>query len=178
MKKKILIGIGVIVGSVAVVALFFFFREVTGNTNQAILEVENLGRKNNSIFMDYNSTRSSLSTVVKDLSVDKVGTKYNRIVELLSQEEQHIINVRNNVLQLDKYCNGKMYSSSSVNEICFNYQKYYEQMVNSFVSDVTYINRMIQYDNSLKLYQSSEFKNYIDYNKDGVYSGKENLDEN
>ena len=181
MIKKILIGIGVVFGSIAIVFLFFFFKRVIGDvgyTNQTISEITDLGSKNNSLFMEYNTTRSSLNAIVQHTYVDEMATKNDQIIELLNQEKAHIIRVRDNTLRLDKYCKGKMYSVSSVNEICFNYQKYYEQMVNVFVNDVMYVNRMIQsyqehHDDSLKKYESLEFKDYIDYNKDGVFAGKE-----
>lgn len=88
---------------------------------------------------------------------------------------------------LRKYCVDDIYySSSDVNSKCAAYKTEYEQMVNSFVDDINrYNNNITQYNNwldnngqkdSLHLDVYKTNKKYIDYNKDGEYSGKE--DEN
>ena len=179
MKKKILIGVVFVFFVVG--ALFFAFKRViadVGYTNQVTKELTDLGSKNNAIFDQYNSVRENLSSMIQSTYVDELDTKYEKIVELLGQENEYIIQVRDNVLKLDKCCKGKTYSNSSANEICLNYQKYYEQMVNVFVNDILYVNRIIQsyqekHGDLLKEYESLEFSNYIDYDKDGIYEGKE-----
>ena len=178
MKKKILII--VFIGLFVVGALFFVFKRILADvsyTNEVIAELTDLDEKNNTIFEQYNSVRENLSSMMQSTYVDELDTNYKKIIELLEQENEYVIQVRDNTLRLDKYCKGKTYSNSSANEICLNYQKYYEQMVNVFINDTIYVNRMIQsyqenHDDLLKKYESLEFKDYIDYDKNGIYEGK------
>lgn len=178
MKKKILIIVVLVFFVVG--ALAFAFKRVIADvsyTNEVIKELTDLDAKNNVVFDQYNSVRENLSSMMQSTYVDELDTNYKKIVELLEQENEYIIQVRNNTLKLDKCCKGKTYSNSSANEICLNYQKYYEQMVNVFVNDTIYVNRMIQsyqenHDDLLKKYESLEFKDYIDYDKNGIYEGK------
>ena len=85
---------------------------------------------------------------------------------------------------LRKYCVDDIYySSSDVNSKCASYKLGYEEMVNSFVDDVNrYNSNLTQYNNwldsngkkdslHLDLYHTK--KKYIDYNKDGEYSGRD-----
>lgn len=85
---------------------------------------------------------------------------------------------------LRKYCVDDIYySSSDVNNKCASFKLGYEEMVNSFVDDVNrYNSNLVQYNNwldnngkkdSIHLEAYETKKKYIDYNKDGEYSGKE-----
>ncbi len=85
---------------------------------------------------------------------------------------------------LKEYCkSGIYYSSSDVNNKCNAFNLAYEQLINTFVDDVNKYNANIaQYNKWLKEQNKNESekienyetkKTYIDYNKDGQYSGKE-----
>ncbi len=85
---------------------------------------------------------------------------------------------------LKEYCkSGIYYSSSDVNNKCNAFNLAYEQLINTFVDDVNkYNGNIAQYNKWLKEQNKNESekienyetkKTYIDYNKDGQYSGKE-----
>ena len=171
----ILLGIIVGIGGAIFVQKLFKDREVT---NKRIIEIGNLYKNMNQYISEYNSNRSSLKTIIKDVYIDNFNSKYQNVLTLLKKEEESLKNTRHAVLKLDKDCNGRMYSDSYVNQVCISYKSNYEEMVNVFAGDVHYINSMISnYNNhhneKLEEYSSSDFKDYIDYNRDGVYSGKE-----
>ncbi len=98
--------------------------------------------------------------------------------------EKLVSSISKNSKVLRNYCQeGIYYSSSDVNSKCIAFKQGYEEMVNSFVSDVDLYNDNIKKYNewlttenkteSLKLESYETKKVYIDYNKDGKYSGKE-----
>lgn len=84
---------------------------------------------------------------------------------------------------LDRMCTGVYYVDSKVNAKCSEFGSVYEQIVNAFVSDVDlYNNNIKKYNNYQKenngtLYLDSYVtkKKYFDYNKDKVYEGKEDV---
>ena len=80
------------------------------------------------------------------------------------------------ISRLDSDCSGKKYSDANTNQICISYMINYEEMNNVFVSDVSYVNSIVDNYNSNhneKLEKYSSDVDYIDYNKDGAYAGKE-----
>ena len=74
------------------------------------------------------------------------------------------------------------YNDASVNSQCSNYKNIYEQVINYFVGDIKlYNDNVLKYNEYQKSIQSSLLvnnyvtdKNYIDYNGDKKYEGKEN----
>lgn len=123
-------------------------------------------------FLDkvYYETLASQDTGFKNKLKD-----YEELVSKIS------LSTKNN---LRKYCVKDIYySSSDVNSKCAAYKLEYEQMVNSFIDDVNrYNDNITTYNNwldsngqsdSLHLKGYSTSKKYIDYNKDGEYSGRE-----
>lgn len=114
-------------------------------------------------------------------TMEKSDTEYKN---KLYDYEKLVSNISKNSKVLRNYCQeGIYYSSSDVNSKCIAFKQGYEEMVNSFVSDVDLYNDNIKKYNewlatenktdALKLESYETKKVYIDYNKDGKYSGKE-----
>ena len=89
-----------------------------------------------------------------------------------------------NYENLKGYCEiGIYYSSSDANSKCNAFNLGYEQLINTFVDDINMYNNNVKKYNSWldeqqnttskKLEGYKTKKTYIDYNKDGEYSGKE-----
>ena len=79
---------------------------------------------------------------------------------------------------MDKLCDDVYYPDSSVNSKCSDYKLVYEQVMNYFVSDVGVYNNTIktfneQYAKNNKLVNYETKKDYVDFNKDGAFDGKE-----
>lgn len=85
------------------------------------------------------------------------------------------------VSSLDKLCDDVYYPDGDVNNKCINYKGIYEQVVNYFVGDIKAYNNNVlkfnQYQASLqsnaKILEYETTKDYIDYNKDKQFDGKE-----
>ena len=135
-----------------------------------------------------NATREELhkdflDTIYYD-TFEKNDTSYkNRLLEY----EEAITKISKDNKTLKEYCNSNIYySSSDANSKCSAFNLAYEQMVNSFVDDINKYNSNITKYNSwldeqgntvsLKLEKYKTKKTYIDFNKDGDYSGKEEVE--
>lgn len=178
-KRFLIIGGVIVVVLVIIVFLFFFFKGILEDnrvTNNQIVEIKKINVELNKYIEQYNDTRNTLSELLSIVYTDNLKEKYDDIVNLLKQEEEYVGNVKDSVLKLDKYCNNNIYSDSSANSICLSYKLSYEEMVNVIVLDIQNINGMVdtylENHEGLDKYQS-ELNDYIDYNGDGFYSGKE-----
>ena len=101
----------------------------------------------------------------------------------LLEYEEEIANISKKNKKLKDYCNaGIYYSQTETNNKCSAFNLGYEEMVNSFVEDIaSYNNNITNYNKwldskndttSIKLEKYDTKKTYIDFNKDGDYSGK------
>ena len=134
---------------------------------------------------EFNTMRDSLHTEFLDkVYYEKLETQDTDFKNKLKTYEELVssisLSTKNN---LRKYCQDNVYySSSDVNNKCAAYKQAYEEMVNSFVDDInTYNSNIDQYNkyldtqgatNALRLEKYQTKKQYIDYNKDGTYSGR------
>ena len=80
--------------------------------------------------------------------------------------------INKKVNKLDNLCLNRLFKDGVVNNICSNYKVYYETLNNIYVNDVNDVNNIIvsynsEYDRGLEVY--SVDREYIDYNKDGVF---------
>ena len=99
----------------------------------------------------------------------------------LSNYENLVDELTKNTDNMNKLCNDMYYPDSDANNKCNNYKSIYEQVVNYFVSDIKVYNSNIDKYNTyqqglnsgLKLEYYSTKKNFIDYNNDKKFDGKE-----
>ncbi|MBQ6323870.1 MAG: hypothetical protein IJI22_03455 [Bacilli bacterium] len=107
---------------------------------------------------------------------DDIATKNK-----LSNYENLVDELVKNVKKLDKLCTDVYYPDSSANSKCSNYKTIYEQVINYFVADINEYNKNItkynEYqkaiDPNLLLKKYNSKKEYIDYDGDGDFAGKE-----
>ena len=132
---------------------------------------------NTSVFENFREDlyEDALGGVVCSQLVQNNGTINNR----LSNYENLVDELNKSVKKLDKLCKDVYYPSSSTNNKCSNYKDIYEQANNYFVSDVKTYNKNIKScnelitDNNLLMKDYKTKKEYIDYNNDKKYDGKE-----
>lgn len=102
----------------------------------------------------------------------------------LAEYEKSLEQIETEALTLQKNCRGVYYPEAEVNTKCTTYAKSYEEMVNYFVNDVTQVNNNIEEYNKyqtenatgnplLEKYKTK--KQYIDFNKDKKFEGKEEV---
>ena len=180
MKKSYII-IFVIVGCIIFGFSFVFVRGVLNEnkkTNERMVEIQKYEDKFNEEIKKFNNSRATLKVLLEGVYTDYFNDKYDNVKLLLNQEEEAVKNVNTYVLKLDNYCGGRIYSNSLVNSFCLAYLVNYEEMVNVYVNDIGRINQLVKTYNqsnsgSLEEYSSLDFGEDIDYNRDGVFAGKE-----
>jgi hypothetical protein len=108
---------------------------------------------------------------VNDVAVKNKLSNYENLVDELTK----------NTNNMNKLCDDMYYPDSEINNKCNNYKSIYEQVINYFVSDIAVYNSHIDKYNqfqasinsNLKLDYYKTDKDYIDYNKDKKFDGKE-----
>ena len=86
-----------------------------------------------------------------------------------------------NTNELNRLCTGMIYPDNVANSRCNNYKSIYEQVNNYFVADIETYNQNVKKYNDYQtsngtLYRIREYetnRNYIDYNQDNHFDGKE-----
>lgn len=136
------------------------------------------------------STNTSVFEVYRDDLYQKyLGTFYfetmyqndSVLKTNLSNYENIVDEIAKNVKQLDSLCKEVYYPDNEANSKCVNYKSIYEQVVNYFVSDIhlynDYVKKYNEYGSNQENFSSislySTKKDYIDYNLDKKYDGKE-----
>ena len=193
-KKSRLIKILVIVGITCVVwgFIMMFISSVKKDQKEMNSRMDTI-KKSYAAFEKkidkFNKTRDSLHTEFLDkvyyetLSTQDTGFK-NKLKSYEELVSEISLSTKDN---LRKYCVDDIYySSSEINNKCASFKLGYEEMVNSFVDDINrYNSNLVQYNNwldsngqtqSIHLEAYKTNKKYIDYNKDGEYSGRDSDD--
>ncbi len=131
----------------------------------------------------FENVRNELYDVVfANVYYDTMYEEDKNIKTKLSNYEQLVDELTKNTDYLDKLCSSSNRSFDDLKTKCSKYKNIYEQAVNYFVSDIEDYNANVlkynEYQKSLNniSYQIEKYetkKNYIDYNNDSVYDGKE-----
>lgn len=140
-------------------------------------EIEKINIERDSLHKDFLDT----------IYYDSFATNELKYRKSLNNYEKEVTELSKNNSDLKEYCKlGIYYSSSQTNSKCNAFQLAYEQLINTLVDDINQYNDNInKYNNWLKeqnnttapaieIYKTK--KTFIDYNKDGQYSGKEDND--
>lgn len=130
----------------------------------------------------FNDLRNSLYlNVFENVYIDTMATNDLAVKEMFSTYEESVNGVMNAVLELSNLCGDIYFFDNNINDKCSSYGNVYEQVVNAFVSDVSLYNGNIsQYneyqngvENAIILENYTTNKDYIDYNNDKKFDGKE-----
>ena len=133
----------------------------------------------------FENLRDELYTdVFSNLYYDNMFTDDGIIKSKLSNYESLVDELDKNAKSLKALCEDVYYPDGNVNNKCFNYKSIYEQVVNYFLSDINVYNNNIKEYNEYQTannltYPVKEYKTkkkFIDYNEDGVFDGKEEID--
>ena len=129
----------------------------------------------------YNSIRKEYTNLSNDLILDKYLDSHERFINVLNNYNEVMNDIDSSVKNINKNCTND-FIDKDVTEICNNYEKLYEKLVNIYINDINGYNYKINSYNEYKkdniaLFDSL-YKYYIDYNKDGTYEGRENNEKN
>lgn len=134
---------------------------------------------NTSVFENY---RNELYNVVlSNVYYDTMYDEDKAVKNKLSNYENLVDELTKNTKNLNKLCDNVYYPDSKVNTKCSNYKLIYEQVINYFVSDINVYNENVKKYNEYQKNNNSDLrvdkykttKEYIDYNNDNEYDGKE-----
>ncbi len=186
-KKLIIIGSCVVVFLSFVFFVLFFIFDFLDDKDKTRKEMKKIQEEYSAFktsIENYNTARDKVYMDLFDVlylnTMEEMDTQ-NR--EVLKATEQVVKEVEKTSSSLKKACEGVIYPDVSINTKCSSFALAYEQVVNSYVSDVANFNEQIKkYNEWAKEQQRTELAKYetklkyIDYNKDKTYSGKEEKD--
>ena len=181
MKKKIIVIIVVLILLIGL-GVFIFLGvnrykqdKKLAADNMAVIEKNYKELQNN--VANYNQYRNDFGELVKDIYLDSFKEKNDSYLELLNKYNDTMEKIDKNIANIKDKCN-RLYTDSEINKICNNYEKTYEKLVNIFIADVNKYNEKVNEYNEYKNEEVSlftiDYVDYMDYNHDGVYDGKEN----
>lgn len=149
-------------------------------TQARMIEVKNSYEDFNAGVLAFETQRTTLYTdFLGNIDYNSLVTNDLLLKEKLNNYESIVDDVIKYVSTMDSLCDDVYYPDSEVNNICSNYKLVYEQVVNYFMDDITLyntaINKLIVSGNFGSLIEYKTDKEYIDYNGDRVFEGK-NID--
>lgn len=182
-KKKTIIITSVIVAIILIIGIFTIsIIKDKKKTKETMSLIEKEYQTFEQDIEAFNTKRDEIySEIFVETYYDTIKGKYQVWNNQLNEYEKKVDSVINNSKNLQKYCNGIYYSKPEINQNCNNFSSLYEEMINSFVTDINEYNKIIKdYNEYLQESNSQETlnfykttKKYLDYNKDKKYSGKE-----
>lgn len=119
--------------------------------------------------------------VLGNVYYDTMYKEDKKIKEKLSNYENLVDELEKNVSKLDKLCKNVYYPDIEANTKCSNYKSIFEQVNNYFVGDINLYNKNVKKYNkyqenkktNLKISKYIIKRDYIDYNGDNKFDGKE-----
>lgn len=134
---------------------------------------------NTTMFEDY---RDELYTeVLGNVYYDTMYKTDETVKGKLNEYEAIVDSIKKDTKKLDSLCKHVYYPNSEVNKMCTNYKSIYEQVVNYYVTDIHTYNENVEKYNAyqdtikkdLKIRKYHTEYDYIDYNGDKIFDGKE-----
>lgn len=174
MKKKLVIIVILLIISGFIITFIKNFQDNKKTTEKTMNEITTDYKKLEQNINEYNGIRESIETNLNDYYTEKLSSDYNTYIDLLKKEENSIKEIETNINSIKNNCQNRIFNEKEVNNICNTYKEYYETVVNIFIKDINQINKMITTyntttNNTLEEYTSNTYKEFIDYNEDGIY---------
>lgn len=106
--------------------------------------------------------------------------EHEEYIELLNKYNDNVKQITENVEEMDARCNQE-YVDATINILCRSYGDLYEEVVNIYITTVKdYNNKITNYnlnsETDYDLYPMIH-EDYIDFNQDGKFQGKDNKTE-
>lgn len=187
-KKHILILVLLGILSIIVGFILMFITNIKEDQQQLNNNISKINKDYAGFKKDIeevNKTRDELHKNILDtVYYESFESSENEYKKALYNYEKTVTDISKKYANLKGYCEvGIYYSSSDANSKCNAFNLGYEQLINTFVDDINMYNSNVKKYNSWldeqqnttskKLEGYKTKKTYIDYNKDGEYSGKE-----
>ncbi len=181
-KNKFLLLIGIVILLGIIISITLWIKKLNEDSKESLIimnEIKEIYQSFEKNIDIYNETRTSLATYLEDSYIEELPKVHSEIISLLSDIEKNLQEDESIIKKLDERCPNKIFQEKEVNNICNSYQIYYEKLVNIYVNDTIKVNKLIGNYNQDRTNPLPEYtpkiKEYIDYNKDSVYSEREEL---
>ena len=133
----------------------------------------------------FNTTRDDLyNNVFSQLYFETLNQTITNCLQELQNYETQLDKVENSAKKLQKNCENIYFPSADVNTKCKTYATSYEEIVNYFINDIKQVNDNIEEYNNYNqenktgiapIQKYNTTKDYIDFNQDKEYAGKEDF---
>ena len=192
-KKKIIIIITVILSILIILGglvllVYKFYKGIINDRetteNQVNLILDNYKAFKDNIVIINEKREIIYETIFKNNYYSQMQGKQDEWNNLLKEYEDALIKLDKDSKNLKKSCINNTLINNEVIISCDSFNSNYELIINSFVQDIELYNQNIDsYNNwvdsnsgnyiKMDKYESNKFNNYIDYNNDGIFLGKE-----
>ena len=126
--------------------------------------------------LEYNNIRTEYSSKIKDVYLDSFKDKIEEYNSLLDKYNKVIEKIDKNIDNINNKYN-MLYNDININKVCNSYKVSYEKLINLYINDINNYNDKIKEYNEYKKDNIELNKivhnNYIDYNKDNIYEGRD-----
>ena len=191
MKKVIFIVIIILVILLAGFGFYLFTKNIkedkklTNEMMKKLVKEYDIFDKN---IKEFASKREEFYLMQENAYLQSISENPENWNNFINDYSKIIVDIKNSSKLLDKYCFNK-FASVEVNSKCTNYVANYEAAMNYYISDINnYNNNIVKKYNSwltdnnyeyqkLEEGKLSAYKDYIDYDKDNDYFGKEEENE-
>ena len=154
-------------------------RELVARRMEDVSSVYEAFNTDVSLFGDYREDFHD--SILENLYYETMYNSDTLVKNEFIKYEKMVDDITDSVKALDTLCKDVYYPQSNINNMCMNYPSIYEQVMNYFVVDVNEYNEIVKDYNSYQNTNNSTYyvkeysttKDYIDYNGDKVFEGKE-----
>lgn len=182
MKKKAVITICTLLIALSILTILGirFVKKVKEDQKITEENIKIIEKSYNNItekVIDYNQSRNEIAEFINNFYYDTIEKKYNDNLEALIKYDSVVKKITKEVQILDEKCN-MIYTDTNINNICNNYKKEYEIIINLYVNDVNNYNTKINSYNQANKKELELFKidyEYVDYNNDQIYEMKDEV---
>lgn len=183
-RKKVVIIVSVVIVLFITIFIIWFINDLKQdqkNTRKVMSKVETLYDNFGDSIDTFNDIRNDLYLNVFDnIYYDTLVENDENVKKSFIEYESSVHIVTDKASDLKEICGRAHYPDKNINLKCQQFKNVYEQVINAFKSDVDLYNSTIDNYNSsnsktIVLEKIKTNIDYIDYNKDGKYEGKEEI---
>lgn len=183
-SKKIIIIVSLIFVLLVLFLLTLFISNIVNDKKMSRENMQVIKDNYNQlsdIVSEYNQIRTDLSDKLNNFIYDRYPGEHDAYMELINKYNDNIKNIDKSVNNINSRCD-VIYNDISVNKICDSYEVLYEKLINLYVTDINnYNDKIISYNQYKETDSYQKIKllheDYIDYNNDKKYEGKDLEDE-
>lgn len=186
-KKTIIIEIIIIILvilTIAVLGITKFInniKEDSNNYKETTTNVKSDYEQLDDNITNYNNKRTTLNTELSSYYQETFDENYEDAIKSIKEYDDIITKIKTNIENIDKNCKNNNFNETEVNNICQTYKDTYEKIVNTYVNDIKKFNEIVneynmnnpEEEEDLERFLAPVEKDYVDYNGDGNYEGKE-----